>query len=122
VAKANAELDHAHQTMDSAQLTLKLAQALIEDFQDGVAVRMQVDDAAAVSLAKIVLGKGGEVPMAITVDPEWDTKPGEVSMLVGGPYDGKSYRIPGADMEDGDMTLQGGHRYKWDGKVFRYVE
>ena len=120
--RVRALIARGHAVANQAELTLQLAQALIEDIQDGLAVKFIVDDDAAKQVAKLLIGHGGEFPVAIAIDPEYDTNPSPVSKFVGGPYDGKLYRIPEPDVEDGDMTLKGGHRYKWDGKVFRYVE
>ena len=120
MAKAEAELNHAHRTMDSAQLTLELAKALIADIQDGVAVRAQFDPEAAKTLVGLLTGKAADIPITVTIDPEYDTHPSEIAKFVGGHYDGQAFRIPAGSMASGEITLSGGHKYKWDGKVFRY--
>lgn len=119
--RVRALIAHGHQVANDAQFTLQLAQALIADIEDGVEVRLQLDDNAAKKAAALMLGKGGDFPVAITFDPEWDKRPSPVSKFVGGPHDGKHYRISPDDIADGEIVLRGGHRYKWDGHVFRFV-
>lgn len=61
--------------------------------------------------------EGQEVPVSVYIDPTVDTYPTEAAPFIGGPYDGRVFTV-----EDGktDVTLVGGHRYVWDGKVFNY--
>jgi len=131
MAKAEAELNHAHRTMSSAErtlsvatLTLEMLQALIKDFEDGSQLRAkaQFDEDAAKKFVGLLTGRASDIPVTlqIVIDPEYDTQPNEIAKFVGGEYDGKVFRIDPGAMDSGELTLAGGHRYVWDGKVFRF--
>lgn len=119
--RVKALIARGHQVANNADLTLTMAQALIDDIQDGVEVRVQVSDNAAGQIARLVLGSGGEFPLSVTLDPEWDRNPGDQSRFRGGPYDGRVYKIPREDVNDGEIVLKGGHVYRWTGKEFAFV-
>lgn len=54
---------------------MQMAQALIEDFKDGVGVRISFDAHAAKTLAMMLLkGKAGRLPLTIKIDPSIDSK------------------------------------------------
>lgn len=117
IAKGNALADKADQRLDQSKVILDLAQAFIEDFQDGFAMKFQLDDDAAKKFLALLTGKPGEIPVSIVVDPSWDLLPSRVAEFKGGPYDGKRFVIPNQQVE---LVLTGNHRYKWNGKVFLY--
>lgn len=56
-----------------------------------------------------------QIPIRVDIDPEVDTYPARIAMFVGGPYDGKQFVVDERRLE---LTLKGGHLYKWDGKQF----
>jgi len=118
IAKGNAIADKADQRLDQSKMVLDLAQAFIEDFQDGFAMKFQLDEDAAKKFLALLTGKPGEIPVSIVVDPSWDVLPSRVAEFKGGPHDGKKYVIPNQQVE---LVLTGNHRYKWNGKVFLYV-
>ena len=118
IAKGQQLADKADSKLDQAQLVLDLAKAFIDDFQDGFAVKFQLDDDAAKQFLALLTGKSGEIPVSITVDPSWDVLPSQVAAFKGGPYDGKKFVIPKQQTE---LVLVGNHRYKWNGKLFMYV-
>jgi hypothetical protein len=90
---------------------------LVEDFQDGFAFEIHVDEKAMRSLLSILTGKPGKLPIKIAIDPTLDTLPSQIAEFEGGPYDGKKYTIPEQQTE---LILKGDHKYKWNGKVFMY--
>lgn len=91
--------------------------SLVADFADGFGVRFHFDAHAGQKLWQILKGNAGDVPVTVAVDPTYDTYPTEAAPFVGGPYDGRIFTV-----EDNKtaVTLVGGHRYVWDGKVFNY--
>ena len=121
--RINGLINRGHRDLGQAELVLELAKALIADVQDGVAVTVHVNDGAAHKIISHFLkGKGGALPLTVAIDPTYDTHSGKQAKCIGGPYNDRKFEIPDEDVEDGDMTLKGGHRYKWDGHFFRYVE
>ena len=108
----------ANLTMNDAAELIGMAKELLDDLQDGVGVRLNVDGGAAKQIVKILMGKPGNLPLTVEIDPTYDTVPGQVADFIGGDYDGKRFTIP-----DGvkDLTLKGGQRYEWDGHRMVYV-
>ena len=103
--------------LDQSKLLLDLAQALVEDLQDGFAVELHIDENALKQMLSILAGKPGKVPAKISIDPTWDTLPSKIAEFKGGPYDGKKYTIPEQQTE---LVLKGNHTYTWNGHFFVY--
>jgi len=75
--RINALIARGHGVASQAEFTLELAKALLEDFQDGVQVKIHLDDHAAHKLlSHFFKGKGGDLPVSLSIDPTWDTLPG----------------------------------------------
>lgn len=109
--------DKADQRLDQSKLLLDLVEAFVDDLQDGAEIKFQLDDNAARKFLLLLSGKAGDIPVSITIDPAWDAFPSKVAEFRGGPYDGKKYTIPNQQVE---LVLEGGHRYKWNGRLFQY--
>ena len=118
ISKGQQLADKADGKLDQAQLVLDLAKALVEDFQDGFAVKFHLDEDAAKKFMQVLTGQSGEIPVNVIIDPSWDVFPSRIALFKGGPYDGKRYSTPTQQTE---LVLEGNHRYKWNGKVFMYI-
>ena len=110
----------ANLTMDDARELIGIAKDLVDDLTDGIGVTVHVDEGAAKTVLGLVMGKAGDLPLTVQIDPTFDTLPSVVCGFVGGPYDGKRFAIP--DTTEKEMTLKGGHRYVWDGHCMVHSE
>lgn len=108
----------ANTRLDQAKLTLDLANALLEDFSDGFAFKLQLDENAVKTLLKVVTGKSLELPVNVIIDPEWDVFPSEKAKFVGGPYDNKTYKLSEKQQKNKTILLKGGYLYVWNGREF----
>jgi len=63
-----------NQLQGEANQTMGIIQDAIADFQDGFGVRVKIDRGAAKTLMGILMGKEGELPLTIEIDPTVDTK------------------------------------------------
>ena len=109
----------SNQTLNQAQELIALGEALVDDLADGLGITVNVDAHAAKTLVDLLMGNPGKLPLSVQIDPSVDTLPGSVCCFVGGSYDGKRFTVPEGSVT---LTLEGGHEYTWDGKVFRYKD
>lgn len=110
----------ANWTMDDARALIAEASEFLKQLEDGVGITAVVDAGAARTLARLLLGKGGTVPIKVVIDPGYRALPPESAKFVGGPHDGKKYRLNEEQQCRASITLKGGLVYVWDGRVFQY--
>ena len=60
------------QLQGNANFTMKMAQDLLEDLQDGFGVSVEIDEKAVQRLLGILSGKAGTLPLKIKISPEID--------------------------------------------------
>jgi len=114
------------QTTANANDLINDGRATLANVKDGAALRGKLDKDFVDELIKIVRAvisghnPSTDIPITLYLDLDFDTHSGQYAKCVGGPYDGKTFRIPADDIEDGDMTLKGGAKYKWNGYVWEY--
>jgi hypothetical protein len=106
--------------MSAAEIAIAIGRALIEDLQDGVGVRIHLDESAAKSVIALLGGKPGDIPATIQIDPTIDAYPGERSWFDGGSHDGRCYKLSDQQRAKRTIVLEPGEVYAWDGRVFQF--
>lgn len=115
-------ISHGHATMNEAGSLMDFIRAFVDDLADGFSVVFHVDSGAAKTLWNIVVkGKPGKFPVTVQVDPKYDTDPPEKADFVGGPYDGKIFKLTKDMRSQPSVTLEGGNIYTWNGYQFIYT-
>jgi len=112
----NNAVAQAQALISRAEGTRAKADALIDDIQDGVKADIVFDEGAMTKLMDMFTNKRGG-KLSVTIDPTWDKASGTKALFKGGPYDKQKFRV-----EEGteEITLKGGHRYKWTGHHFEF--
>lgn len=99
---------------------MKDAKDVLEELADGLAVSVHFDEGAAVTLAGIIMGHSGRLPLRVIIDPGASAFPDEQCTFVGGTHDGKQYRLDDEQRKRKTITLEGGETYLWDGYQFMF--
>lgn len=110
----------ANWTMEQWQDVAMAALKLLADIEDGVGVKMIIDENAREKALALLRGGTGEVPLTLVLDPSYSYYPQEQCTFLGGAYNTRTFRLTVAQRCRRSITLQGGQTYVWTGHRFEF--
>ena len=119
--RANQLMSKAEWTLDDAKEALRLGVELIQSVQAGVSAGFYLEERAIRKIGtQLLKGKGGFLPVRLTLDLDYSERPTKKAKFVGGSHDGKTYSLTDKQREHKSIVLAGNETYVWDGYVFNF--
>lgn len=116
----------ANWTMDDARAAIQEAMEFLarleQKLDDGIGVNVVIPPRKKFKEEMHALwdGLGCEIPATMVIDLLYSRNPHRISEFVGGPFNGKNFRITDEQQQKRSITLKGNHLYCWDGYKYQY--